>query len=148
MGVSQSRVRVATMFAAGVIAGIAVGLAGQWAYAPLCGWDFAAIVFTLCVWLAVGRMNSSATATHATCENPGRASGDVIVLIAAIASLGAVSIAPVRANSSHGLAQDMRHSRCRQPGAVLVDRPYPWKFGSGPVIIRRRSWCKPIVTRR
>jgi uncharacterized membrane protein len=107
MVAASARVRVATMFTAGVIAGIAVGLAGQWAYAPLCGWDVAAIVFTLWVWLAVGRMNPSATARHATREDPGRAMGDLIVLIAAIASLGAVSIALVRANSSHGLAQDM-----------------------------------------
>ena len=104
---ATARVRVATMLTAGVGVGIAVGLAGQWAYAPLCGWDAAAIVFTLWVWLAVGRMNPSATAAHATRENPGRAVGDVIVLIAAIASLGGISIALVRANSSQGIAQDM-----------------------------------------
>jgi uncharacterized membrane protein len=100
-------VRVAMMFTAGVVVGITVGLAGQWPYAPLCGWDAAAIVFTLWVWLAVRRMNSSATAAHATRENPGRAVSDVIVVIAAIASLGAVSIALVRANSSQGVAQHM-----------------------------------------
>lgn len=104
---ASARVRVTTMFAAGVGVGIAVGLAGQWAYAPLCGWDAAAVVFTLWVWLAVGRMNSSATAAHATRENPGAAAGDVIVLIAAVASLGAISIALVRASSSQGLRQDM-----------------------------------------
>jgi uncharacterized membrane protein len=104
---ASAGVRVATMFTAGVGAGIAVGLAGQWSYAPLCSWDVAAVVFTLWVWLAVGRMDSSATAEHATRENPGRAVGDVIVLIAAIASLGGISIALVQANSSQGVAQDM-----------------------------------------
>src|SRR5688500_10577323 len=95
------------MFTAGVGVGVAVGLAVQWAYAMLCGWDVAAVVFTLWVWLAVGRMNSAATAAHATGENPGRAVGDVIVLIAAVASLGAIGIALVRANSSQGVAQDL-----------------------------------------
>jgi len=104
---ASAGVRVATMFMAGLGVGIAVGLAGQWAYAPLCGWDVAAAVFTLWVWLAVGRMNSAATAAHATRENPGRTVGDVIVLIAAVASLGAISIALVRANSSQGAAQDL-----------------------------------------
>jgi uncharacterized membrane protein len=52
-------------------------------------------------------MGSSAIAAHATRENPRRAVSDVIVVIAAIASLGAVSIALVRANSSQGVAQDM-----------------------------------------
>jgi uncharacterized membrane protein len=104
---ASARVRVATMFTAGVGVGVAVGLAGQWVYAPLCGWDVAAVVFTLWVWLAVGRMDSSATAAHATRENPGRAVGDVIVLIAAIANLGGISIALVQANSSQGVAQDM-----------------------------------------
>jgi uncharacterized membrane protein len=104
---ASARVHVTTMFAAGVGVAIAVGLAGEWAYAPLCGWDVAAVVFTLWVWLTVGRMNSSATAAHATRENPGAAVGDVIILIAAVASLGAIGIALVRANSSQGLAQDM-----------------------------------------
>ena len=104
---ASARVHVTTMFSAGVGVALAVGLAGRWAYAPLCGWDVAALVFTLWVWLTVGRMNSSATAAHATRENPGGAVGDVIILIAAVASLGAISIALVRANSSQGLAQDM-----------------------------------------
>jgi uncharacterized membrane protein len=95
------------MCLAGVGAGIAIGLAGQWAYAPLVGWDVAAVIFTLWVWLAVGQMNSSATGAHATREDPGRAVSDAIVLIAATASLGAISIALVRANSSQGILQDL-----------------------------------------
>ena len=104
---ASGRARLVTMCLAGVAAGIGVGFAGQWAYAPLVGWDVAAIVFTLWVWLAVGRMNASATAAHATRENPGRGVSDAIVLIAAIASLGAISIALVGANSSRGVLQDL-----------------------------------------
>jgi len=101
------RVRVATMLVTGIVVGVAAGLLDQWAYAPLCGWDVAAVLFSLWIWLTVGRMGSSATAAHATRENPGRAVGDVIVIMASVASLGAIALVVVRANSSKGLTQDL-----------------------------------------
>jgi uncharacterized membrane protein len=104
---ASARVRVVAMLAAGVVVGVAVALYGPWIYAPLCGWDIAAVVFTLWVWLAVGRMDSSATARHATRENPGRAVSDLIVVVAAVASLGAIGIVLVVANSSKGMEQTM-----------------------------------------
>ena len=104
---ASARVRVVSMLAAGLVAGAAVALFGYWIYAPLCGWDTAAVVFVLWVWLAVGRKDSSATAAHATREDPGRTVSDLIVIIAAVASLGAIGIVLVLANSSRGMEQNM-----------------------------------------
>jgi len=101
-----ARVRLVAMLTAGLIVGTAVALFGKWIYAPLYGWDTAAVVFTLWVWLAVGRMDFSDTAVHATRENPGRTVSDLIVIIAAVASLAAISAVLVLANSSRGVQQD------------------------------------------
>jgi uncharacterized membrane protein len=97
-----SRTRLATMLLAGVAAVVATGTVGAWEYAPLAGWDVAALVFTVWVWLAIGRMDSSATASHATREDPGRTVTDLIVLTASVASLVAVSLVLVKASSAKG----------------------------------------------
>jgi uncharacterized membrane protein len=96
------------MFAAGAVAALIVGLSGAWPYAPLAGWDTAALVFSVSVWIAViGRMSSAQTAAHATREDPGKAATDVIVPTAAVASLAAVGFLLVRATSSKGSTQDL-----------------------------------------
>jgi uncharacterized membrane protein len=95
------------MLLAGLVVAVAVGVAGAWEYAPLAGWDIAALVFTVWVWLAIGPMSSSATAGHATREDPGRAVTDLIVLIAAVASLGAVGVVLIQASSATGAQQTL-----------------------------------------
>lgn len=101
----SARARVAGMFLVGVVVAIVVGALSEWTYAPLIGWDAAALVFVTWVWFAVGRMGSAMTAQHATRENPGRAESDAIVLAAATGSLVAVGVVLVRAGSSTGTAQ-------------------------------------------
>lgn len=90
------------MLLAGFAAAIATGLSGAWGYAPLAAWDSAAMVLTVWVWLAIGPMCSSATASHATREDPGHVLTDRIVLIASVASLGAVGFVLVQAGSANG----------------------------------------------
>jgi uncharacterized membrane protein len=95
------------MLITGLCAALATGLAGAWGYAPLAGWDCAALVFTGWVWLAIGSMGSSATASHSTREDPGRAGADLIVLIAAVASLGAVGLVLAEASAARGWQQTL-----------------------------------------
>jgi uncharacterized membrane protein len=95
------------MLLAGLCAAIATGVAGDWDYAPLAGWDCAALVFTAWVWLAIRPMSSSATASHATREDPGRAATDLIVLIASVASLGAIGLVLIQASAAKGAQQTL-----------------------------------------
>jgi uncharacterized membrane protein len=95
------------MLLAGLCVAVVTGAAGAWGYAPLAGWDSAALVFTAWVWLAIRPMGSSETASHATREDPGRAATDLIVLIASVASLGAVGLVLVRASAASGVQQSL-----------------------------------------
>ena len=54
----------------GIAAAAASGAAGAWEYAPLAGWDVAALSYTGWLWLSViAVMTAAQTATHATCED-------------------------------------------------------------------------------
>jgi uncharacterized membrane protein len=102
-----SRAKLVTMLLAGLAAAIATGIAGAWDYAPLAGWDIAALVFTVWVWLGTSPMSSTATAAHATREDPSVAVTDLIVLIASVASLVAVGLVLVQASSANGAQQTL-----------------------------------------
>jgi uncharacterized membrane protein len=102
-----SGVKLVVMVLAGLAGAVATGLAGSWPYAPLAAWDLAALIFTGWTWLAVAPMWASATAKHATREDPGRAASDLIVLTAAVASLAAVGFVLVQASSAEGSQQNL-----------------------------------------
>lgn len=99
--------RLIVMIAVGAAAAVATGEFGSWTYAAITGWDGAALTFVIWVWLTVGRMGADATKRHATREDPGRAASDVIVIIAAIASLAAVGGVLIQAASAKGHTQDV-----------------------------------------
>ena len=102
-----SRVRLSVMLVAGVVVGVVVGLATSWGYAPLAGWDAAALIFAAWVWLTIRPMSAAATSTHATCEDPGHAATDLIVLIAGVASLASVGFVLIQASSAKGAQQSL-----------------------------------------
>lgn len=83
-------VRVLTAAVFGSLAGAAAALTGLGAFAPLLGWDSGAVLFLVWTWCAIGPMNPADTASHATREEPSRPVAHVLVLVAAVASLGAV----------------------------------------------------------
>lgn len=91
----------------GVVAAVVAGVLGSWSYAPLVGWDVAVLVFSGWVWAATARMDAPTTQAHATAEDPARASSDLIVLVAAVASLAAVGVVLVEASSAKGLTQGL-----------------------------------------
>jgi uncharacterized membrane protein len=68
----------------GVVTGAVTAAVGAAPYAALMGWDAAAAVFVLWVWLSVGQMDSRRTAVHATREDPGRAGTDLLVIVGGI----------------------------------------------------------------
>lgn len=104
---ATARNRLVVMITVGAVVAVVVGLEAAWPYALLAGWDAAALIFTAWVWLMMASMTSADTAAHATQEEPGRAQTDVLVLLAAVASLIAVGYVLVQASSEKGAAQDL-----------------------------------------
>jgi uncharacterized membrane protein len=95
------------MVVAGAVAALVVGVSYAWPYAPLAGWDVAALTFSAWAWAIIGPADPVTTEAHATREDPGRAQTDVIVLGAAVASLVAVGFVLVQVSSAKGAAQDV-----------------------------------------
>jgi uncharacterized membrane protein len=104
---ARSRARLATLFTAGLVVAVVAGLTVGWSSAPLIGWDAAALAFIVWVWLTIRRMDASATASHATREDPGRAFSDLIVLIAAVASLAVIGYLLTQAASAKGSERNL-----------------------------------------
>jgi uncharacterized membrane protein len=108
----RSRLRFLAMLVAGVAAAAATGASGGWLQAPAAGWATAALVYVVWVWTAVGRMDPTETKSHATTEDPSRATTDLLILVANIASLVAVAVVVVDSHRLDGGA--------RLEGAALV----------------------------
>jgi uncharacterized membrane protein len=102
-----TRTRLRVMVFVGALAAAVTGQFGSWTYAPITGWDGAALTFMIWVWLTVARLDPDRTKHYATREDPGRAASDVIVVIAAIASLAAVGGVLIQAASAKGHTQDL-----------------------------------------
>ncbi len=94
------------LVAGGAAAGV-VGPLTRWLYAPLAGWDVAALVFSAWAWGAIGTFDAQRTAAHASREDPGRTVTSLIVVVAAIASLAGVGVIIALANSAKGATQDL-----------------------------------------
>lgn len=85
-------VRLWSALTLGVAIGVAVSIPGTWQYGLLIGWMSGAAIFVAWTLFTIWPMNNRETAQHATRDDPGRASSDVIVLLAAVASLGGVGL--------------------------------------------------------
>ncbi len=90
-GASSGR-RLAVAGLAGLAAGVAVAVTVGWRYGLLGGWMVAAAVFLAWVWSRVAHLDAEGTAAHALGEDPGRKTTDALVVLAAVASLGAVAL--------------------------------------------------------
>jgi uncharacterized membrane protein len=89
----------------GVVAGVVVGLAYRPSLAPLAGYDVAALVYLVRVWSTIWPLDAEGTAALAGREDPTRPAADLVLLVAAVASLGAVAVAIVQSHTSHGSVQ-------------------------------------------
>src|SRR5690242_9902718 len=87
---TSSRVRVTVSLLVGVVAGLVLWLLVPAALAVLLGWDAAALAYVGSSVIVGRRLDAKATAAVALREDPGRATMDVILLGAAVASIGAV----------------------------------------------------------
>lgn len=97
--------RLAVTAGVGLAVAVLTGLLGAWRYAALVGWDATAATFSGWVWAAIAPMSPKQTADHCGREDPGQAQADALVLLASVASLLAVGVVLVAANSAHGSAR-------------------------------------------
>lgn len=101
-----ARARLGAMLVVGLAAAVATGLLVSWPYAPVVGWDAAAVVFLSAIWLGVHGMDADQTRSHATREDPSRPATNLIVIAASVFSLGAVAAVLVQAGSANGVQRD------------------------------------------
>jgi uncharacterized membrane protein len=94
--------RLVTGLIIGIGAAVLTGFLGAWTYAALVGWDALAASLTAWTWISVSRMDAAATAAHANREDPSQPISYILLLAASSASLIAVAVVLVAANSAHG----------------------------------------------
>lgn len=104
-GRGRTRAKMSTAIGAGIVVGVVVGLFTGWHYAVISGWAAACVVYILWVWISVWRLDGEATKSHATLEDPGRRTTDLVLILAAVASVVAVVFILVDAKSLKGGAQ-------------------------------------------
>jgi uncharacterized membrane protein len=97
--------RVLVSFAAGLAAFAVSWLATPWQTAALIGWNVAATVFIVWVWLIVRGMDGEATARHAVTEDLSRSTADLVLIFASVISLIGVGLSLLEASDTGGLAK-------------------------------------------
>ena len=90
------------MLIVGTLVGALAAVLGASRYAVIIGWIAAALSYTLWVWLRIRRMDSAETKSHATREDPSRGVADLLLVLASLASLGAVAFVLISASRSSG----------------------------------------------
>jgi uncharacterized membrane protein len=89
----------------GVIAGVLMAILVRPSLGPLAGYDAAVLFYVTRIWLTIWPLDAEGTAAIAAREDPHSPTADFILLVAAVASLGAVAVAIVESHSSHGSVQ-------------------------------------------
>ncbi len=115
----DSRLQIGVALAVGVLVGGAVAIVAPNEFAPLAGWDAAALTYLVWVWWMIHGADARHTADLALTENPARATADAILLGSAVVSLAAVAFVLAAANS--GGASKLLHA-----GAAVVSVILSW----------------------
>ncbi|WP_159501214.1 DUF1345 domain-containing protein [Microbacterium sp. 18062] len=116
----RAGVRVAGLFVVLVAVSVVVGLVGSWDYAPAVGWIAAAGTYTIWVWLTVLRLGPDETAAHATREDPTQPVAQGLLVLASLASFGAIGLVLIESGSVRGAA------RFALAGVALVTVAASW----------------------
>lgn len=93
------------MLVVGVVTGGIASALGLVIEAAVIGWGCAALFFSLWIWARTHRLGPEQTAAHATREDPSRPASELLILLASLASIGAVVIVLVGSGNQSGLAR-------------------------------------------
>ncbi|MCX2947936.1 DUF1345 domain-containing protein [Lentzea sp. NEAU-D7] len=107
-GFVLDRTKVVVAIAAGLVCGVAVTLAGQGEFGLLVGWDVATLVYLVRAWLVIWPMDAEKTAQHAVRNDPTRRVAEVVLIVAALASLVSVGFVLARAAHTTGASELLR----------------------------------------
>jgi uncharacterized membrane protein len=108
----SARTRLVTSFVIGLAVSVLTSVLSTWQLGLLAGWMAASAVFIAWMWSTVLPMDSEATARHALRVDAGRTATDVGVVVAAIASLGAVALLLLGASSAGAATRDVDAALC------------------------------------
>jgi uncharacterized membrane protein len=98
-GQSQRR-RVLGSAAVGLLIGIGLAWVAPWQLAVLAGWDVVAVLVLSRVWLRVGRFSADQTKEFATREDDSRASAELLLVTASVASLAGAAFGLLKSHQS------------------------------------------------
>ena len=87
---ATARTRLVASGAFGLAVGAAATAVASWRFGLLTGWMAAGLLFVAWMWATMWPMSAGQTRRHAGRQDPGMAASDLVVLGAAVASLGAV----------------------------------------------------------
>jgi uncharacterized membrane protein len=96
----SARRKVLVAAVCGLVAGGASALFLSWQLCPLVGWDTAGVIYLAWVWRSIWSLDAEQTARHADREDPTTAAADLMLIIAALASLLAVGVVLITGGSS------------------------------------------------
>jgi uncharacterized membrane protein len=94
--------RVSLAAAVGIVVGVLTALKVPWQVATLSGWNAAAAVFCVWVWVTVRHKDAPTTQRIATIEDDSRSSAEVILVAASLASLVGVGLNLLKASQYTG----------------------------------------------
>jgi uncharacterized membrane protein len=102
------RAELALAVGVGVVSAGGLGIVASLPIALLSGWDIATLAYLGLVWADVWRMSAEQTETRASVTDPARPVADLLLLVAAVASLVAVGFVLVRAGQAQGTEELLR----------------------------------------
>jgi uncharacterized membrane protein len=94
--------RALIVFVVGITVGLMAGAGAGWPFAPIIGWDAAALFYAGWTWSAIWPLSSGQTADLALREDPGRAATDAALVTASLASLVGVGLLIIEAARVNG----------------------------------------------
>jgi uncharacterized membrane protein len=98
---------IAAVVAGVIVFVVALLLGADWPVALTSSWGVAALVIICVVWIRIYPMGAEQTKANARSEDFSRPTSDFAVLIASVASLGAIAYTVARAGNSHGATKGL-----------------------------------------
>lgn len=122
--------RLTRLFLSLLIGGLSGGVTAAWTRPDLgvtAGWLVAVLVYCLWTWALLWRLDPDETAAHARAEDPGRGVTDVVLLVAAIASVVGVGFV-LAAGKAHDLLTAGLGAACVAASWLLVHTIYGVRY--------------------